>query len=209
MRIAIIGSGNVGSALAKASVKAGHDVVITAAHPENAERVAAEAGAQAAASNAEAVQGADIVVLAVYRPSVQSVLDEVGEDLRGTVVVDPTNQPNEDFTGLADDSTSVAEGLQRQLPDARVVKALNTVFAPRMADPQADGMQLDGYYAGDDESAKARVAELIESIGLRPLDVGGLRSARSLEHLGLLNMVLNARNGWPWQSGWKLLGPTG
>ena len=50
---------------------------------------------------------------------------------------------------------------------------------------------------------------LVNSIGLRPIDVGPLAFARALEAMATVNMVLNARNGWPWQSGWKLLGPTG
>ncbi len=63
-------------------------------------------------------------------------------------------------------------------------------------------------YSGDDEAAKATVGELVADIGLRPIDVGPLRLALTLEHMGLLNLSLNARYGWPWQTGWKLLGPT-
>jgi hypothetical protein len=90
-----------------------------------------------------------------------------------------------------------------------VVKALNTVFASRQGEPVVDGIQLDGFVAGDDPRAKGAVLELVQSIGLRPIDAGPLTMARTLEHLALLNIRLNAVNGWTWQSGWKLVGPTG
>ena len=89
-----------------------------------------------------------------------------------------------------------------------MVKAFNTVFAARHASPTEQGVPLDGFLAGDDEAAKAVVAELVGSLGYRSIDAGGLRMARALEEMAFLNITLNARNGWPWQSGWKLVGPT-
>jgi predicted dinucleotide-binding enzyme len=89
-----------------------------------------------------------------------------------------------------------------------VVKAFNTVFASRLNDPVLDGVPLDGFYAGDDAGAKQVVAELLARMGLRPIDTGELLTARALELMAFLNVSLNARNGWSWQSGWKLLGPT-
>jgi predicted dinucleotide-binding enzyme len=89
-----------------------------------------------------------------------------------------------------------------------VVKAFNTVFASRLNDPVIDGVPLDGFYAGDDETAKEVVAALLAEMGFRPIDAGELLAARALELMAFLNITLNARNGWPWQSGWKLLGPT-
>jgi predicted dinucleotide-binding enzyme len=93
-------------------------------------------------------------------------------------------------------------------PGVRVVKAFNTVFASRLNDPVVDGIALDGFYAGDDPAAKAAVAELLAAMGFHPIDTGELLTARTLELMAFLNITLNARNGWPWQSGWKLLGPT-
>src|SRR5207237_4229645 len=73
---------------------------------------------------------------------------------------------------------------------------------------EVGGSRLDGFVAGDDEAAKQKALEFIESIGFRPLDAGPLAMARALEAMGLLNIVLQIRNNWPWQSGWKLAGPT-
>ena len=89
-----------------------------------------------------------------------------------------------------------------------MVKAFNTAFASRQADPVVDGVRVDGYVAGDDAEAKAAVLQLVESIGFVPIDVGPLAMSRALEGMGLLNITLNIRNGWPWQDGWKLVGPT-
>jgi 8-hydroxy-5-deazaflavin:NADPH oxidoreductase len=209
VKIAIIGAGSVGSALARAFVGAGHRVVLSARHPEHAAKVAADVGGQAATANLEAVEGADMVVLAVSSKAVASVLDEIRSDLDGKVVVDPTNATSGDYAELFDATGSLADAIQLLAPGALVVKAFNTIFASRIADPVVDGVPLDGFYAGDDEAAKATVAELLAAIGFRPLDAGGLPAARVLELMAVLHIGLNARNGWPWQSGWKLLGPTG
>jgi predicted dinucleotide-binding enzyme len=88
-----------------------------------------------------------------------------------------------------------------------VVKAFNYSFASRMADPTVDGVRLDGFVAGDDQEAKDKALEFVESIGYRPIDAGPLVMARVLEGMGLLIVALQIRNEWPWQNGWKLVGP--
>ncbi|GAA1896300.1 NADPH-dependent F420 reductase [Actinomadura bangladeshensis] len=208
MQIAIIGAGNVGSAIARGCVRAGHDVVISATDPAHAEGVAGTVGARAAESNAAAADGADMIVLAVPYPAVSSVAAEIADVVAGRVIIDVTNPMNADFSGLAVTDRSAAEALQESLPQALVVKAFNTVFAANQADPAVDGTQLDGFYAGDDADAKQKVADLLSAIGYRPIDTGALAAARALEHMGFLNISLNAANGWPWRSGWKLVGPT-
>lgn len=208
MRIAILGAGNVGSAVATAAVGAGHDVVLTAGDAEHAQKAAAGAGAHAAASNAEAVQGAELVVLAVPHSAVAGVAAELSGALAGKVLVDATNPLNDTFSDLVTSGVSAAEQLQTRLPAAHVVKAFNTIFAGRHANPVEGGAPLDAFIAGDDSAAKDLVGELASSLGYRVVDAGGLRMARSLEEMAFLNITLNARGGWSWQSGWKLVGPT-
>jgi 8-hydroxy-5-deazaflavin:NADPH oxidoreductase len=200
----------MGSALARACVGAGHTVVLSArrAH-DRAAKVAADVGGRAAASNAEAVEGADLVMLAVPSTSIAAILEEIDTHVDGKTVVDVTNPVAVDYTDILRSSGSVAEGVQLLAPTALVVKAFNTVFASRIIDPVVDGIRLDGFYAGDDEAAKSTVGALVGAIGLRPIDAGELLAARALELMGTLNTRLNMRNGRPWQSGWKLLGPTG
>jgi len=209
MHVAIIGAGNVGSALSKAAVAAGHTVSVSATSPEKAAGVAAETGARPAANNVDAVTGADLVVLAVPGSAVTAVADELAPAVRGKVVVDASNPLNATFTDLDIQETAAAQTLQRHLPDTPVVKAFNTVFAGRLGNPVEQGIPLHLFYAGDDAEAKKDVAEFASSLGFEPIDAGGLRMARALEEMAFLNISLNATQGWAWQSGWALLGPTG
>ena len=209
MQIAIIGSGKAGQALARAAVRAGHGVILTAAHPEHASSVAQEIGARAAESNRAAVEGADLVVLAVPPSAVAAVLDEIAKHVEGKVLVDVTNPMTQDAYGPALEGGSGAELIQSLTPDARVVKAFNTVFASQLANPVVDGIQLDGFYASDHEEAKTAVVEMVQAVGLRPIDAGALIMARTLEAMAILNITLKIRNSWPSQTAWKLLGPTG
>lgn len=208
MRIGIIGAGNVGGGLAAAATRAGHDVVVSAADPASAGETAARTGAQAAVGNGEAVHGADAVVLAVPHGAVAQVVAELGAALDGKTVIDATNPLNDTYTDLTTSGVSAAELLQQQVPAASVIKAFNTIFASRHARPTEGGQPLDAFVAGDDAAAKAAVSGLAESLGYRAVDAGSLRMARSLEEMAFLNISLNAGNGWVWQSGWKLVGPT-
>lgn len=205
MDIAIIGTGNVGSALARACGTAGHPVVLAARHPDRARMVAAQVGARAAGSNREAVEAAELVVLAVPSTVTAPVVEDLAERLDGKIVVDPTNPMNLAPNEIFHTAGSVPEALQVLTPEALFVKAFNTILASRLTDPATDGVPLDGLYAGDDAGAKATVARLLADLGFRPLDAGPLAAARGLELMAYLNIDLNLRNKWPWHSGWKLL----
>lgn len=209
MDVAIIGAGNVGRALAGSLNLRGHSVTIASRSAEDAELAAKETGARAAGSNREAAGAASVVILAVPYAAVDGILEELGATLDGKIVVDVTNRYAPEDAGRLVDGTSNAEQIQSRIPRARVVKAFNTAFASRQADPMVDGLPLDGLVAGDDAQAKDAVLHLVSSIGFRPIDAGGLAMARALEAMALLNISLQMRNGWPWQAGWKLVGPTG
>ena len=206
MKVAIIGAGNVGKALATSITRAGHEVTLSATTPQNAQAAAKQVGATPAESNVSAVTDSDIVILAIpYAAAGEAVAAEIRDAVAGRVVVDATNPMKLDYSGLATDGISAAEEFQARMPQARVVKAFNTVFAANQADPSASGTPIDGYVAGDDADAKRAVLELVESIGLSPLDVGPLSSARQLEGMAYLNIGLNAANGWSWTSAWHLV----
>ena len=207
MTIAILGAGNVGGGLAAAAVQAGHAVTIAAGSPSSAHDAAVRTGAIAAGSNADAVRAAAVVVLAVPLRAVAGIVAELGDSRTGKALIDATNPLNDTYSDLTTSGVSAAEQLQQQVPGARVVKALNTVFASRYAAPTEDGQPLDAFFAGDDAAAKATVASLVESLGFRPVDLGGLRMARALEELAFVNVSLNAGNGWAWQSAFRLVGP--
>jgi NADPH-dependent F420 reductase len=207
MKVAIIGSGNVGKALASSAKKAGHAVTLSSRHPENAQAAAKAIGAQAAGSNREAVNGADLVVLAVPADKVDEVVGALAPELDGKVIIDVSNKVDMKDPGKSLDGASMAEQLQKRVPKAHVMKAFNYAFASRMADPGVNGTRLDGFVAGDDDAAKKDTLEFVKSIGFRPVDAGPLVMARALEHMAVLNIMLQVRNNWPWQNGWKLAGP--
>ncbi len=207
MKIAIIGSGNVGKALAKSGVKAGHTVTMTATSAEKATEAAKASGAHAAQSNQEAVKDADLVIVAVPYDKLGEVFRGLGTAVDGKIVIDATNHVNAQNPGEVLGTTSNAEEIQKRHPKVRVVKALNYAFASRMAEPSVDGTHLDGFVAGDDQAAKDTVLDFVKSIGFRPIDVGPLVMARALEAMALLIITLQIRNSWPWQNGWKLVGP--
>ena len=201
MKVAIIGAGNVGKALATSITRAGHEVTLSASSPESAREAAAEVGAQPAATNTDAVKDAEVVILAVpFVGAGPEVAAEIRDAVDGKTIVDVTNPLKPDYSGLATD-TSAAEEFQTLLPEANVVKAFNTIFASNQANPSRD---IDGFVAGDDDKAKQRVISLVQSIGFAPVDVGPLRAARHLEGMAFINIGLNAANGWSWTSAWRL-----
>lgn len=206
MRIGIIGAGNVGRVVGQSAIRAGHEVTLASANPATAEAAAQAIGARAVRSNREAVQGADIVILALQPDVILQAATELGDALSGKIVVDLINRrtPDPDREGCL----SSAEEIQAAVPQARVVKALNTVLVARQAEPEVAGEQADGYVAADDEEAKRVVLGFVESIGLRPFDVGPLMAARTLEGMGWIHIFLASKNNWPWQSAWKIVGPT-
>jgi predicted dinucleotide-binding enzyme len=208
MNIAIIGAGNVGGALAASSVRAGHTVTLSAKDPAHANAKAKQTGARAVDSAAEAVKAAGVVILAVPYAAVDAVLDELGDALAGKVLIDVTNRLKMEAMADSVDGTSAAEQIQKKAPKAKVAKAFNYAFASKQADPNVDGQSIDGYVAADDADAKKTTLELARSIGFRPIDSGPLAMARALEAMAILNVALQIENGWPWQSGFKLIGPT-
>lgn len=139
-----------------------------------------------------------------YAAAGETVATEIADAAAGRIVIDATNPLKADYSGLATNGISDAEEFQRRLPRSHVIKAFNPVLASNQANPSLDGTPIDGYVAGDDADAKRQVLELVGSIGLKPIDVGPLSSARYLEGMAYLNIGLNAANGWPWTSAWHL-----
>jgi 8-hydroxy-5-deazaflavin:NADPH oxidoreductase len=207
MNVAIIGAGNVGRALAASFTRAGHTVTLASHDPEHASEAAAATGASFAKTNAQAAEAAEIVVLAIPFASAEAVAAEIRDAVAGKPVVDATNRMSFGPNGpTIDNGVSNADRLAVWLPNAHVIKAFNTLFASRQADPIAEGTQLDGFVAGDDQRAKETVLGLVRSIGLNPVDVGPLTRAQQLEHIAFLNIALNVTANGSWASGWRLVG---
>ena len=190
--ISFIGLGGMTRAIAARAVEGGNAVEVIGRDQAKAEDLAAALGGGATAGTFGTAPAGDIVVLGVPHASAVPVVAQYGDALAGKVIIDISNTFNADATGLVTpDGTSGAQEIAKAVPaSAHVVKAFNTVFGHVLA----QGGQLDVLFAGDDARAKASVSAFIESLGLRPLDAGGLEVARWLEGTGLV-MISLARHG--------------
>jgi len=206
MKIAIIGTGNVGQAIGGSLVRAGHTVTFAARDGATTRQVAAAAGASASASPADAARGAEVIILAVPYLAAEQVAAELDGQAAGKVVIDATNPIKADYSGLSTEAAgSGAERFAQLLEGAHVVKAFNTLFASVQADPGGHGSALDLLYATDDASAKAVVIALASSLGLRPVSVGPLAASRELEAMAWLNIRLQMISGGDWRSTFVLV----
>ena len=190
--IAVIGTGNVGSALGQRFAELGHTIVYGSRNPERSDvrdLVAATGPTASAATQREAAEQADIVVLAVPANVIETVTRELG-DLAGRIVIDPTNPRRIAADGLRDYPfhDSNAERVQALAPDASVVKAFSTLGSYTMMDPSLAEGPVSIPLAGDDAEAKRVVAGLVSGIGLVPVDVGPLRYAHVIEGLHYLRV---------------------
>jgi predicted dinucleotide-binding enzyme len=177
--IGLIGSGHIGSTVARLAVDAGHDVVLSNSRgPETLTDLVEDLGPHArAATAAEAAQAGDVVVVTVPLKAYQQV---PVEPLRGKVVIDTNNYyPQRDghVAELDDESTTVSELLQAHLPDSHVVKAFNNIYFDHLGTLQRPAGAPDRSVlaiAGDDDGAKKSVTDLLDDLGYDAYDVGPL-----------------------------------
>jgi 8-hydroxy-5-deazaflavin:NADPH oxidoreductase len=190
--ISIIGAGGMATAVAGRIAKAGHTVEVLSRDPAKARALADKLSAGATTGTYGVAPAGDIVILAVPYGSAAAVVADYGDALEDKVIIDITNPVAPDLSGLVTPhGSSGAQEIAKGLPaTAHVVKAFNTVFGHLLA----KNGRLDAFIAADDPGAKARVSTFIESLGLRPLNVGGLHMASTLEALGLM-MIGLAKNG--------------
>ena len=190
-QISILGTGNMARTLATLALRGGHTVEIIGRDRPKAAELAKALGGQAKAGTWGAAPSGEIVIVALLHDAVVPAVAAYGEALAGKIVVAISNPFNATFDGLAHgEHTSVAqEAAKAAPPSAHVVKAFNTIFRPVL-----EGGRPDVFLAGDDAQAKASVAAFVETLGLRPLDVGALAMAHWLEGAGLLTVGL-ARHG--------------
>lgn len=157
MRIAVIGTGKVGGTLGAALARAGHDVAFGSRHP-------ADADDAAVVGIADALDGADVVLLALPGSAVEDFLAEYGVQLDGTIVIDAANRMGGAVTHSAAAVAEVA-------PRARYVRAFNTLGWENFARPTFDGIAADLFFSAP-EADRAAVEGLIADVGLRPAYLG-------------------------------------
>ncbi|MCB9743813.1 MAG: NAD(P)-binding domain-containing protein [Alphaproteobacteria bacterium] len=205
MKIAVLGTGDVGRTLATKLATLGHEVTMASRTSDNPKALAwAEALGGAAGSFAEAAAGAELIINATKGSVSLQALEAAGaENLAGKIVLDVSN-PLDFSQGFPPTLTvantdSLGEQLQRAFPEARVVKALNTVANPIMVDPSLIPGEHVLFVCGDDPEARAQVsAWLREWFGWEQLiDLGGIQAARATEAWLLLWTRLYGALGTP------------
>lgn len=192
MKITVIGTGNMGSAFAKQLSAAGHIVRITGRDLNKAKTLADQYPNVSAYVASEALGDSDVVVLATAYDDAAAALQSLG-DLTGKVVIDITNPLSVDYMSLTiGHVTSASEEIAKAVPQARVVKAFNTLFAQVLADGPgfADNQRGSVFVASDSDRAKQTALSLAQSMGWNTVDAGGLINARYLEPLAGLNIYL-------------------
>jgi len=212
--IAIIGaSGNMGSAIAKKLSKGNYRLLLIANHQEKVQHLINEikkanpsADVDSMGCPFDASWEADIIIPAVHYKIEKEVAEKIKKVATQKVVISISNPLNEKYDGLITaPDTSAAEELQKQLPDSKVVKAFNTVFAGDFAQTVIDGKQVDVFVAGNDEEALETVSELVADAGFNPIVAGGLSTSRTLENMTALLIQLNMKYSYNWIGGWKVL----
>jgi 8-hydroxy-5-deazaflavin:NADPH oxidoreductase len=213
MSVGVLGRGDVGRRLASAFRDRGHAVMIGSRDPAGEELqtwLAGEGAGIQAGSLAETADFGELLVLAVLGSAAEEAIAQAGpQRFAGKVVIDATN-PLDFSQGMPPrlaiaGHDSLGEHVQRAIPDAKVVKAFNTVGNPYFADPSFTEGAPTMFIAGEDQGAKATVGQVLESFGWpAPVEVGGIDAARELESLCILWVRIGLKRG-AWDHAFKLL----
>lgn len=189
MKLAVLGTGNMGAGLASVLAGAGHEVVIGARDPAKAAALARKIAHNAVGGSIDAAAKlADVIILALPFGAVAEALKTAG-NLAGKVLVDISNPISADYKSLViGHTTSAAEEIQALVPQAKIVKAFNTIFAQLLAPDARKGKALQVFVAGDDAGAKDVVAALAKSVGFAPVEAGPLSNSRFIEPIGEMNI---------------------
>ena len=197
-KIAVIGTGNVGSALGRRWAALGHTIVYGSRTPdgEKTKALVAESGRNAtAALSTEAAQKCDVILIATTTAAAVDTVKSFG-NIDGKIVIDATNllRHRDGVFHEPIDGTSIALQILAAAPKAHVIKAFNTTQARVMTDPTITGGPVTIPIAGANRDAKARVAALAEGLGFEVFDIGGNDFLRMVEHLGRLYVGFGAQN---------------
>jgi 8-hydroxy-5-deazaflavin:NADPH oxidoreductase len=212
-RVGVLGSGEVGRRLAAGFSSRGHGVMIGSrdpGKPELREWLSGDGAGIEAGTFAETAAYGELLVLAVLGAAAEGTIAEAGPgNFSGKVVIDATNPL--DFSGgfppklAISGEDSLGERVQRALPDAKVVKAFNTIGNQYFVDPSFPEGKPTMLIAGNDEAAKRAVGDVLADLGWPdPVDIGGIEGARELEAICIAWVKIGGARG-SWDHGFKLL----
>jgi len=212
MKVGILGSGDVGKALARGFASRNHEVMISSREPERLQEFIAEQKERVHSGTfEEAAKFGEVVVIATLFSGTKSAIDLAGpSNFSGKPVIDCTNPLKFEEGKLPELSigfdNSAGEEVQRWLPDAKVVKAFNIIGNQFMVDPKFPGGPPTMFIAGNDDGAKKTVAQLIESLGWQSAvaDLGAIEESRYLEPMCIVWVHYGMRTG-SWDHAFKML----
>ncbi len=210
MKVGILGSGDVGKSFARAFSALGHNVKIGSRTPEKLDEFVAQAGDRVTGSTfKETARFGDLAVMATLGVGTEEAIRLADPDnFRAKVVIDATNpldfSPGGPPKLAIGHSDSLGERVQRWLPNARVVKAFNTVGNPLFYKPQLAGGPPDMFICGNDAEAKKLVSQICREFGWGVIDIGGIESSRYLEPM-CMSWVLHGILSGSWNHAFKML----
>lgn len=194
--ISIIGAGAMASAIGGLAVRAGHAVELMSRDAAKARELARQIGSGTTVRTFGTAPAGGLVILAVPYAAAIDLVRQWGGELSGKVLVDITNPINSEFTDFTTPEGSCASlEIANSAPaNVDVIKAFNTLSSQVLATASAKGLRLDVLLAGDSAQAKERVSTFVASLGLRPLDSGGLFMAKSLEQACMVTLGLRSHS---------------
>lgn len=215
--IVIIGTGSMGSSIAKNLARAGYRLLLADRDPAKAKETLEAINSIEPHSDVEILDcareaswEADIIIPAVWYKEQAAVASKIKDVVTGKIVISIANPLNETYEGLVTEpTTSAAEELAKLLPHSKIIKAFNTTFAADFNQPRIGEITVDCFVAGDEDDAVATVCELVNDAGFNPLIAGKLLASRVLESMMVLLIGLSMRYNYNWHAGWKVLSASG
>ena len=212
--IAVLGAtGKMGSAIAKSLSKGNYRILLFSRDNTKLGRLKRElrnavpqADVVSVDCSYNACWEADVIIAAVPYSAEKEVADTIREVANQKIVISVANPVNNNGDALLTPlNTSAAEELQKLLPNSKVIKAFNTMFAADFNQPEIDGKQVDAFIAGNDDDALEIVRDLVQTAGFNPVIAGDLSLSRVLEHMQLLLIRLSIKHNYNRLAGWKIL----
>lgn len=212
--IAVLGAtGKMGSAIAKSLSKGNYRILLFSRDNTKLGRLKRELRNTAPQADVVSVDcsynacwEADVIIAAVPYSAEKEVADTIREVANQKIVISVANPVNNSGDALLTPlNTSAAEELQTLLPNSKVIKAFNTMFAADFNQPEIDGKQVDAFIAGNDDDALEIVRDLVQTAGFNPVIAGDLSLSRVLEHMQLLLIRLSIKHNYNRLAGWKIL----
>jgi len=212
--IAIIGAtGHMGSAIARSLSKGKNRLLLFSHNQDKSQLLVHDIKSSHPLADVESIEcpvnaswEADIIILAIPYGAEKEIAAQIRDVANQKIVISIANPLNKTYNKMVTaPDTSAAEELQKLLPNSKVIKAFNTIFAADFANPVIDGKQVDSFIAGNDAEALETVTELVNTAGFNAIVAGDLQASRTLEHMMLLLIQLTMKYNYNWLAGWKIL----